>query len=256
MNGRTSFGLLAFSILLGSSGCVTTQTQTPSEITTPAGLNKSEEQPIPTRKADGPKRTPKAATELAFGKFKENEAESEAGKANPEMQARLRDEARRAYQNAIKIDPNQLQAHRCLGALYIKTNDFERAIDIYKKALAKYPNESILWYDIALAHQRHKDLPESLKCLNKALEMDPENRDYMKKLGFTLAWMGQVDQGLTYLTRSQGPALAHYNIARILLQRDQNQLARYHLNMALQGNSQMTEARDLLATLDSPSARN
>jgi hypothetical protein len=50
--------------------------------------------------------------------------------------------------------------------------------------------------------------------------------------------------------------LAHYNIARILLQRDQNQLARYHLNMALQGNSQMTEARDLLATLDSPSARN
>ena len=41
---------------------------------------------------------------------------------------------------------------------------------------------------------------------DQGMELEPENRDYMKKLGFTLAWMGQIDQGLNYLTRAQGRA--------------------------------------------------
>lgn len=252
MKGRISFAALTLTSVLICSGCVATQTQTIND-----PIVKTEES-IPIKKAvsTGPKKPPLAATEIAFGKFKESSADTDGGKSNPESQARLREDARKAYQNALKVDPNSLDAHRCLGSLYVKTGDFERAMDTYKKALAKHPNESILWYDLALCHHRRKDFPESVRCLTKALEMDPENSSYLLKMGFTLAWMGNLEQGLSYLSRAQGAAQAHYNIARILLQRDQTQLARHHLNVALQRNGQLAEARELLSTLDGPSARN
>ena len=50
--------------------------------------------------------------------------------------------------------------------------------------------------------------------------------------------------------------MAHFNIARILLQRDQQQLARHHLNAALQRNNQRPKPVTLLAAMDAPSARN
>ena len=179
MNGRT-FGFLAFALSLGISGCVTTQNQKAGEVSVPAGLNKPDE-PISLRNIDGPKRNPKASTEIAYGKLKEADAESEAAKQSPESQGRLRDEARKAYQSALKADPNHLEALRLLASIYVKSNDFEHAFDTYKKAMAKHPKESVLWYDIALASTPW-DFPESVRCLNGRSRTG--HRDYLKA-GFT-----------------------------------------------------------------------
>jgi len=196
-----------------------------------------------TKKEDGPKRPAQAKTEIAFGQMKESDAESEAAKKNPEAQAHLRDDARLAYQAALKQDPNNVEAYRHLARLYTKVGDYDRAFDTYKKAMAKHPKDAELWYDLGLCHHRRKELSESVKCFNKALEIQPENRDYMKKLGFTVAYMGQIDQGLALLTRAQGSALAHYGIARVLVQKDQVQQAQQHLQIALRENSQLEDAR-------------
>ena len=245
MEGRTSLALLTFALTLGCSGCVTTQgPKSPDNAAV-----KIDETPVIT-KNDGPRRNPQAKTEIAFGKLKETDAESESAKSDPELQARLRDEARRAYQKALEIDKNNLEAARCLAGVYVKSGNYERAFDIYKKAIEKHPKDSGLWYELGLAHQRRKDFPESVRCFTKALEMDPENRDYMKKLGFTLAWMGQIDKGLNYLTRAQGKALAHCNIARVLIERDQMALARQHIAIARQESPDLPEVGALLAWLD------
>lgn len=257
MNGRTSVGLLSIALSLGCAGCFTTQgdkavSNTPGA---PPAAPNVEEAPRVAKKDDGPKRLPKPATEIATGKLMESEADSEANKSNAERQAQLRDKARQAYQHALQIDPNNLDAHRCLAGLYTKSGDFERAFDIYKKAMAKHPKEANLWYELGMCHQRRKDLPESVRCFTKALEMEPENRDFMKKLGFTLAYMNQIEQGRALLTRAQGAALAHYNIARILLQQQQTELARQHLQSALRENGLLVEARELLYSVDNPDHR-
>ena len=260
MNGRTSAALLTMAMTLGCVGCITTQSQktiTPgSDGASQTNHVKPEEMPRNAKAETGPKRNPQARTEVAFGKLKENEADSEAAKSQPEAQARMRDEARRAYQQALKLDANNLDAYRGLAGVYAKSGDFERAIETYKKAMAQHPKDANLWYDLGLCHHRRKDFPESVRCFTKALELEPENRDYMKKLGFTLAWMGQVEQGLAILTRAQGSALAHYNVARVLLQRQQDELARQHLRIAVRENSQLAEARELLTSLETATARN
>lgn len=252
MNGRTAVGLLTIALTWGCAGCITTQNQKTDAMNISApSIAKLDETPR-VKKDSSVKRNPQARTEIAFGKLREADADSEAAKSNPEAQARLRDEARKAYQQALKIDPNNLEAARALAGVYVKTNDFARALDTYKKAMAKHPKDATLWYDLGLCNQRQRDFPESVRCFTKALELDPENREYLKKLGFTLAYTGQLDQGLAFLTRAQGTALAHYNLARVLVQRNQNDDARRHLTIALRENAQLTEARELLEGLENP----
>jgi tetratricopeptide (TPR) repeat protein len=256
MDSRTPVWVSLVLLTLGCAGCITTQNQKDlgnNGSAPPTTVARNEEPPPEKPKTpDGPKRNPKPSTEVKLGEIKETEAESEMNRSRPEIQARLRDEARKAYQHAIKIDPNFVDAYRHLALLYAKTNDFDRALDIYKKVLTKNPKDAAVWYDLGQCHNRRKDFGESVHCFQKAIELEPENRDYLKTLGFTLAWTGQTEQGLKYLTRTQGSALAHYNIARILLQRDRLDEAQFHLRLALRENSHLEQARELLDSLETP----
>jgi len=251
MDSRKSLWLLSLPFALICTGCVTTnQAKNPGPGA--ANIARVEEPPKVVKKDEGPKRNPKPSTEIAIGRMKEMEADTDAVKKNPEAQARLRDDARQAYQAALRLDPNNQEAIRSLGRLYTKIGDCDRAQEILRAAIARNPKDATLWYDLGLCYHRKRDFPESVRCFGKAVELEPENRDYMKKLGFTLAWMGQYDHGLAWLTRTQGSALAHYNVARVMLQKDQTELARRHLQTALRENSQLQDARDLLASLDTP----
>jgi tetratricopeptide (TPR) repeat protein len=251
MDGRMFLRFCTFPALILLAGCTTTSTQKtiPTANTKPV---RPEEVPV-VKKADGPKRNPLPATEIAYGKMKEDEADTDAVKKQPQLQAAFRDEARKAYQQALKIDPNNLEAQRCLGRLYGKIGDFERAQAVFKKALEKYPKDAALWYEAGVCQNRRKEFSEGIRCLSKAVELDPENREYLKKLGFTLAWTGQVDASLRYLTRAyQSAGIAHYQIACMFDQKEQRGPAIHHLRLALRENSQLIEARELLEALERP----
>jgi tetratricopeptide (TPR) repeat protein len=268
MDGRISVGILAAVLALGAAGCVTTQSSTnvpnPDKNPAAAAANtngnttfvKADDTPWPKRDRESNRKyDPLPTTEIAFGRMKEAEADAAHHKNNQEAQARLRDEARRAYQQAIKLDPNCLEAYRHLGHLYIKMGDSDRALETYQKALAKHAKESGIWYDMGLCYTRRKDFAESTRCLSKALELEPENLDYMKKLGMTLAWVGQIDRSVAYLTRGhQSAALAHYDIARVLAQKGQIEPAKQHLHIALHESPQLEGAGEMLAWLENPNA--
>ncbi|HZZ78707.1 MAG TPA: tetratricopeptide repeat protein [Gemmataceae bacterium] len=261
MDGRIKLGFFAGALAL-FSGCVTSSSQ--NTLPNNSSPNPNDKGGAVSFKTDNEpwKTFPKgkhdasAATEIAFGKMKEIEADSPQYKAHPEAQAKLRDDARKAYQKAVQTDPNNIEAQRHLGRIYVKMGDIDRAQDVYRKALAKHPKEGSLWYDFGLCHTRRaattKDFTESMRCFNKALELEPENRDYLKMLGMTLAWVGQLDAALSRLSLAQGAPMAHYNIARILEQKDQVELAKQHLRLALRGNAQLEDAREMLARLENP----
>jgi len=253
MHGRIFLCFFALPLTLVGAGCINSQQKT---VTTsgPTGSVLIEETPRTAKKADGPKKHGSPAAEIAFGEMKEGEADSPAGKANPEAQAQLRDEARRAYQKAIQLDANNLNAQRHLARLYVKTGDYERAQNIYRTMLAKHPNDAGLWFDFGMCQNRRRDFNESVRCLSKAVELDPENREYCNKLGFTLAWVGNVDQALTYLSRAHGIGMAHYRIACVLDQKNQRDSAVHHCRLARRETGEMLdEARQLLAALEGAS---
>jgi tetratricopeptide (TPR) repeat protein len=234
--------LAALSLTLGS-GCVATQPTSPS---TPA-----DPPPHATvqKASDGPKRPPLPGTVVALAIIKERDADR---CKDPTQQMKLYDEARQYFQEALKIDAKYRDAIQGLARVYTRLEDFPHALDIYQKALDKTPQDHGLWFDLGMCYSHKKELAQALSCFQKALELDPENRLYMKKLGFMLARVGQTEQGLAVLTRAMGTALAHYNVARMMDHMGQPEQCRQHLQLALEANPNLDQARDMLTATETP----
>lgn len=248
MEGRFTV-LLACVLLSGSTGCRLTKNggQTVHMVNGPTPAASSVPAPIDATPPDDGKRSPRIAVALAAYK----EAEARSLNQEPETQFKVRDEARKLYQEAIKQDPSFVDAHRGLVRVYVDLGDFPRAQETVKKAQTKFPRESIFWYEEAQMYNRKKEFAEAIKALNRALEMDPENRMYMTTLGFTLARAGMTDQAVTTLARSMGLASAHYNVARMLLHLQRGEQAVQHLHLAVRANPNLESARRLLEQIES-----
>ncbi len=244
MDGRMS-ALLLIGLTLAASGCITT---TEKKVTVRTDNEAPPELPVAK---DEPKKPVPPRLLLAFADMKEKEAD--ASKDNPEVQAKLRDEGRRAYQELLKTEPENIEALCGLARMYTRMGDYERAQDTYQKALARHPRDVRLWHGLAMMHNRKKEWAEGIKCFSKALEVDPENQRCLRDLGFTLARTGQIEPSITCLTRAMGSAAAaHYNVALMLLhvgQQDPAGTAPYEararqlLQQALAANPNLEPAR-------------
>lgn len=256
MDCRKSLVLAAFILALGSGGCVGLQQRIGQTFkpatTTSTVVSKSAEPQLPQSMAahkakDEPKRKPLPSTVVALAVVKEREGDAEK---DPAKAVKARDAAREMYQDALKIDANCREAQQGLVRVYMKMDDYEHAFDLLRKAIAKNPKDATLWMDMGMAHNRKKEWNEACRCFQKALDIDPENRQYMQTLGFTLARAGQIDQSLAVLTKAQGAALAHFNVARMLMHVGQADTGRRHLDIALQLNPNLEQARELQSDMD------
>ena len=86
-----------------------------------------------------PKHPPQAATCVAAGDFLTLEAAS-ADLAENLRQAK-REQARKAYEQAIALDPHCLQAYLSLAQLYVTMKDHADAEATYHKAAQLFPTE-------------------------------------------------------------------------------------------------------------------
>jgi tetratricopeptide (TPR) repeat protein len=242
MDGRKS--LLWACCLLGCAGCINggAQKNAAPPAPAPAAAAAPSAAPPITAVKDDPKSMPRLR--IAFAKYKEEEAKGLD--RDPEQQFKVRDQARMLYQEALQLDAGCLEAYRGLGRVYVDLSDFDRAQETLKKAVAKFPKESIFWYELGQLHNRRKDFPQAIQCLNKALEMDPENRVYITTLGLTLARAGQTEQSVVLLARSMGLASAHYNVGRMLMHLQRTEEGLEHVRQAMQLNPNLEGARQLL----------
>jgi tetratricopeptide (TPR) repeat protein len=226
------------------SGCMTTQSTQDSIAADPPPHAKVQ------KPADGPKRPPLPSTLVALAVLKEREADR--SKDQPAQQMKDYDEARKYFQEALRVDGQYRDALQGLARVYTRMEDYSHALEIYDKALEKSPKDHGMWFDLGMCYCHKKELDHALPCFQKALELDPENRQYMKTLGFMFARCGQPEQGLAVLAQAMGEALAHYNMARMMDHLGQPDQCSRYLQMALQKNPNLDEARDMLVRQEMP----
>ncbi|GIW82440.1 MAG: hypothetical protein KatS3mg105_4247 [Gemmatales bacterium] len=196
------------------------------------------------------KRLPKASTCVGFGDMRAESAKS----AKSELERKLiQDQARRAYQQAIKIDPNYAKAYLGLARLYQDMKDYDRAEETYRTATAKFPDNGDLWLDYGICFARQHKWQDAIACMRKALETDSENPTYINTLGFTMLRAGQYEEGYEYFKRTVGEAKAHYHVARMLFHVNKPELGTQHLRLAVLSDPQFEPARELLARIESTS---
>jgi tetratricopeptide (TPR) repeat protein len=235
---------LAFSFLAVTAGCAHNSATVaapakPAAVTTAAKSDSLDPENL--------KRQPKAETFVAFGDYNAREAEATEATAQQEQ---LRDRARRAYQEALKVDPANVPAHKSLAALYASTNDYDRAKQTYEAALKFAPSDAALWFGLGMTYARTKDWALAVEHLTKATELDPENRSYCRYLGFTLARAGRNDEALAAFARYEGEARAHYYLAEMLEHVGQVDACKMHLQLALARDPRLGNAAQMLIRLN------
>jgi tetratricopeptide (TPR) repeat protein len=242
--GCQSLGSNANSPVTGLNSTPPSAAATGTPVVPPPGVV-----PVVAKETDGPKRQPKAATCVAGGQFIEREALA-APRLGPLEKQQMFDRARRAYQQALSIDPSYMPAYTSLAHLYVELGDNERAMATFQKGLQKNAKYAPLWFDLGMYHARNKEWDAAIQNLAKAVELEPENRQYGNVLGFCLARAGRYDDSLSVFSKSSGQAMAYYNVGRMLHHNNQDDLCREYLQQALRLNPQLAEAEQLLASLD------
>jgi tetratricopeptide (TPR) repeat protein len=235
---------LALGVACFALGCTHVTGLPVTEPVDPRRVHKVEEQ-------DLPRRDPKPSTCVGCAEFRVQMATTDPHATAADKQ-RLYDEARRAYQQAIRIDPNYLPAYEGLGKLYVLINDYPRAVETYHKALKKNEKEPRLWFELGMCYARQKQWEPAIKDLQTAWSLDPENRQYADTLGFCLARAGRYDESLACFRKAVGEAMAHYNLARMLHHMHQDGLSQQQLAQALRVDPDLEPAQEMLAQLQGP----
>jgi TolB-like protein/tetratricopeptide (TPR) repeat protein len=123
-----------------------------------------------------------------------------------------RQEARRAFEEALEIDPRSIDA-RIGIALVLATNvgdgwsssveqDKARAEQLLLEALEGDANRSMAHYATGMLRRIQNRLAESRIEFETAIALDRNNARALYQLGSTLLWLGQPEAGIPYIEKA------------------------------------------------------
>ena len=81
--------------------------------------------------------------------------------------------AQRAFDEAIKLNPNEPRPHVFRADLFIETNRVEEAVPILQDVLARHPQHALAAWELSYACRYAGLLDESIKWGERALDSDP-----------------------------------------------------------------------------------
>jgi tetratricopeptide (TPR) repeat protein len=165
-----------------------------------------------------------------------------------------------AFQNAVKAEPRNAQAHRLLGEALFFQNDFRGAVRAYSSAVDLDPRLASAFGARAVAKYMLGDLPGAENDATRAIEIDPSNPSYHSTRGLVRFRQGNLAGAAIdndEIVRLQPSAQAHFNrgIVRQKLGNNQGAALDFQASLNLDGNHQdAAEARRILVSLGQKSS--
>jgi tetratricopeptide (TPR) repeat protein len=192
----------------------------------------------------------KSETLVKLGALKEQAAEN-AERPQAERDA-FRYQARQTYQKAIDQDPKCTIGYLALISSYIQSGESDKANAVFAKALKANPKNAQLWFEMGTVQARAKDWTPALENLSRAVQLDPENKQYQKTYGLALARSGRFEESYALLSKCMSESEARFNIARMLKHVGQPDECQQQLELAVKANPNFLPARELLDELTHP----
>jgi Flp pilus assembly protein TadD len=91
------------------------------------------------------------------------------------------EDARRLYQETLRLDPGYGDALNNLGVIYIHEKNYLAAKSSFEKAIRLKPGYVEPYYNLACLHAIKGEVRQSLAYLKKAVSLDPSVRDWARK---------------------------------------------------------------------------
>jgi tetratricopeptide (TPR) repeat protein len=122
-----------------------------------------------------------------------------------ELDASSPEEARRAYEQALALDPQLADAHVNLGRLYHAAKQPAKAEAHYRAAIREAPEDAVPHFNLAVLLEEFARPREAVRAYRDAIRRDPDFGDAHYNLGLVLETLGE-----------RSDAIAHLRLARKL----------------------------------------
>jgi hypothetical protein len=90
-----------------------------------------------------------------------------------EQQMRLDDEARKAYESSLKLDPNNSDVLNNLATIYYSTKQYSSAERLYRRALKLSPKDAIIHKNLGTAYLAEGKVKKGWESYQQAVVFDP-----------------------------------------------------------------------------------
>lgn len=125
-----------------------------------------------------------------------------------------------------------------LGDAFFALDNHDKALHIYDKALAKGFKDANLFFNRSLIFFNAEKNAEALKALNTAIEMEPQNQEFISQLGLVYYFDDQLDKALsTYQKAQELPATIqapYYMVGHIYFMKNEMETALQEFYKGLQ----------------------
>ena len=104
------------------------------------------------------------------------------------------DEAVRNLNKVFDLEPGSVDAHACLGLLYMEANDYPAAVEHYSRAIEQGGQRLDLELGLAEALEKRGDEAQARQHYFKAVELDPLSQNAYTKLDKFLLHSGDTEK--------------------------------------------------------------
>jgi tetratricopeptide (TPR) repeat protein len=136
---------------------------------------------------------------------------------------RLR-EARKSFEQAIKVDSKYASAYANLGVVYYEGRSYGKAIKFYDKAIALQPDTAVFYNNRGAAHFNKKQYDKASLDYAKALELDPDIFEQVSSRAAVLASIGSPEDRARYA----------YVLAKLFAKAGENERSLQYLRKAME----------------------
>ncbi len=105
-------------------------------------------------------------------------------------------EAIEAFQAALRLDPNHVEARVNLGVMYVRLGRPDEAVAEYRAALALDPGHAEANYNLGNALAGRREFEEAIAAYQRAVERKPEYVEARINLGNLLRGVGRLDESI------------------------------------------------------------
>jgi cytochrome c-type biogenesis protein CcmH/NrfG len=91
-----------------------------------------------------------------------------------------------ALEDETAKNPLNLEAWIQLGNVYFDSNQHEKAIQAYQKALELNPADANVWTDLGIMYRRSGNPQKAIECFDKAIAVDPKHEPSRLNKGIVL----------------------------------------------------------------------
>jgi len=154
------------------------------------------------------------------------------------------------YDEALKLERDNVEALYRLGILRTTMKQYELAIDAWQRYTKATQKSPVGYGNLGFCYELANQPEQAEQTYRKGVQRDPANQFVRVNFGLMLARLDRIDEAQEQLGAVLPPAAVFYNIASVYEQRGMTEQAREWYRKSLQSDSNFRDAKARLAAID------